>query len=770
MVTPYKKVYNPIEDEMDMVNKVSWSIPVATTYNDLMTAINNSQLTPWTRYTFDYRTIHQIYGTTDLNFGSTEKLAVIALSPSTISRQAKSLDNNDDIIEYNYMMALAEDGVTPRPGFITYRKNMAEDIEARYDWRAVKNRRYWVASGSEWASGYYVIGNIVTYNDVIYSCNQDIDNPTLTPDMDQIHWIPVLSYHNNPYVLCTAMTIGGIPAPIDTWNYQDFMTFNGAKQGVSLGYNCKDIVFFWHATDIKLDQDATSCTFNGSVWTFTAGRQLRNFASDWSIYQIDLAIACSGITIANNSINIRIGNESNSIVIGTGCEWIRLLDTISWAFIGNDASYITLKDAWHAINIGQNNSNITIWEWCYNVILYEGNASVTIGDNSYNIQSRTDNAWITIGARNGGIVLMNQLDKVSLGDDNSSVTIQDSASWITIGKWNYVVLIGSGSSLVYIGDNNTQVNVETSTYNIYIGDNNNVSSVGWSCDNIKIGNNNNDVSANAGAEHMIVGNGNQYVVAWNDAINMVVGNLNNWIYIGNNCEQVLVGNSNRNINLYDGSHHITLGDSNQDVYTLVGAVIYISMKDNNSSIRFRKSNAYIKMGSSNSNLNFPEDSQKLTIPDVLSNIDFENNEIQTITPVDIPDGGTFKITFHSDTTNMMPFDATPAFIQATLEALGPIGLWNVIVTGDMLTQIKIMFTWSLASQPQSLVIVDSSLLTIGGSPLSNNPVIVEVYIGSASSTLLPFDFDKEIYKNQNGDYKIRYYDTGDVLATDILTA
>ncbi len=120
-----------------------YSSLIDITYADLVTAIGASTLIKGQRYRItDYKTVHLIPNTLDINTAGAEEIIVIALDTNIISTHALSQDHPEDLLEYDYSLNLAEDGLTSRPGLITYRKDTANDVEAYYDWRTYKFRRY----------------------------------------------------------------------------------------------------------------------------------------------------------------------------------------------------------------------------------------------------------------------------------------------------------------------------------------------------------------------------------------------------------------------------------------------------------------------------------------------------------------------------------------------------------------------------------------------------------------------------------------------------
>lgn len=120
---------------------------ITDTYANIKTLKDNSQLKGGSWYLInDYRTIHQITNTNNINTGDLEPLAVFAVDNNSFAPEAVSPQYPTDILYYNFDDVLAEDGTTTRNGFITYRKDVVRKLEAYYDWRNVRNR-LWNCTG-----------------------------------------------------------------------------------------------------------------------------------------------------------------------------------------------------------------------------------------------------------------------------------------------------------------------------------------------------------------------------------------------------------------------------------------------------------------------------------------------------------------------------------------------------------------------------------------------------------------------------------------------
>ena len=112
------------------------------------------------------------------------------------------------------------------------------------------------------------------------------------------------------------------------------------------------------------------------------------------------------------------------------------------------------------------------------------------------------------------------------------------------------------------------------------------------------------------------------------------------------------------------------------------------------------------------------------------------NETQSVTITGMPTGGTFTLTYGSDTTDDIDFDATPAEVQAALEALDSIGEGNVVVSGGPLpdTALSVVFIGKLASQSLAAMTASSTDLTGGTTP---TVTVAQTTDGAALDLTLP---------------------------------
>ena len=94
------------------------------------------------------------------------------------------------------------------------------------------------------------------------------------------------------------------------------------------------------------------------------------------------------------------------------------------------------------------------------------------------------------------------------------------------------------------------------------------------------------------------------------------------------------------------------------------------------------------------------------------------NEVQRISIVGTPTGGTFLLRFESETTSPIPHNASATAVRSALVALANIGDGNVLVTGGPLPggQIDVEFAVDLANKNVSLLAADWAGLTGGSAP------------------------------------------------------
>jgi hypothetical protein len=108
------------------------------------------------------------------------------------------------------------------------------------------------------------------------------------------------------------------------------------------------------------------------------------------------------------------------------------------------------------------------------------------------------------------------------------------------------------------------------------------------------------------------------------------------------------------------------------------------------------------------------------------------SDVWTLSIAGAPTGGTFTLSFASQTTAPIPFNATSAEVQTALQNLAAIGPGNVVCTGGPLpsNNVTITFAGTLGFQALSPISVGASNLTGGTGPATT---LAHTVTGSARS-------------------------------------
>lgn len=98
------------------------------------------------------------------------------------------------------------------------------------------------------------------------------------------------------------------------------------------------------------------------------------------------------------------------------------------------------------------------------------------------------------------------------------------------------------------------------------------------------------------------------------------------------------------------------------------------------------------------------------------------DEVVTVTITGTPTGGNFTLTFESEETGNIAFNAASTVVRQRLEELSSIGVGNVVVTGPAGGPYVITFVGDLAATDVGTVTADSTGLTGGTTPAATPAV------------------------------------------------
>lgn len=354
---------------------------ISITYADLVTAIGSNGLIQGTYYLLtDFQTIHLIPGTGTINTATVEPLLLFATSYNNISTIAFSPSYPQDIINYNYADNVAEDMTTPRPGYITYRKDTIDNVECYFDWRTHLVRRHAIIQdGSyDWDNtATYALGDIVEYltNNGLYFCYNAVTTPGTDPDTDVKHWIKVADLSALIYQFIPGMRIGTTLLYLDS-SFADVNIFNGGLDNISMGQGCSNNTFFGDISELKFGSNCIGNTFYGSCSLINFGYGCTKNLINSSIV-INFSNVCSSNTICDGANNNSLGGGSSGNIIGVSSTHNEFGNNCVYNYLGSGCDYNKFGHAFSLNIIGINSQ--------YNIIDSFSDNNTIENDFSFNI-------------------------------------------------------------------------------------------------------------------------------------------------------------------------------------------------------------------------------------------------------------------------------------------------------------------------------------------------------------------------------------------------
>lgn len=411
----------------------SFNTLIDVDYALLVSSITYSLLIPGNFYRLtDYQTIHLIPDTTDINTGPIESLILFAIRDAEISPHAISQFNNGFFnIEYNHSDNIAEDGITPRPGYIIYRKSIITNVEAYCDYVNYIIRRYpIIQDGSyDWDSAAtYVVGDIVEYitNNFLYFCYNDVTSAGTDPETDNKHWIKVADLSINNCLFALGQKIGNTTLNLDA-TYYDWNIFNTSNvTNISLGYESNDNLFYGSFfQDIKIGSNCNRNTFHDNLNSSTTTAIIEmgyNCNSNFITDSVSLTLGnnCNYNVLSDGANNNILNSASVSNIIGSGSTY----NTFGYGnlrnYIGNLSTHNkfgdTCKD--NILNTGcvsnkfgyNCNSNI-LGSGCYSINFGDGCSVNTFGENC-NINTFGENCYYNIFVDDCNFNIFNNINNI----------------------------------------------------------------------------------------------------------------------------------------------------------------------------------------------------------------------------------------------------------------------------------------------------------------------------------------------------------------------
>lgn len=638
---------------------------VDTTYSELVNDINTSSLSKGVWYGFDYQTIHYIPGTTELNSESVrydpgngeiynftpevEKLYVLALDVNKIHTVAVSPSYPDDIIHYDYQRNLAPlsgGGGTARNGFITYRKDTVNNIEAGFDFRNTIVRRnhfnwaYKDDGATQTAINIYFKNNTLTtqistgYTDVYgiplsyngvtnTSTVETIDNPTDAADVDSAGnptensnfptLYPVGELNVGGFEAAQAAVQGGAES------YRDFKVITkcvvpgivaGTFKNISIGVinNLRDV----DGSASGLGNDAITSSNLDSVPDLL----IRSVDA----YDITIGNNCNKITLNAESFNtITLGNSNDNIYIGdTAIEQISAKYKL---FTRSRSQQISIGDFNQDIAISEHSWDIKIGNHNSKFWNLQGSSNIKIGDRNTNIYNYYS-FHNTIGDQNTDLYF-SMASNVSIKDHNTDVFIRNISNdtrmgeGLNIGSLNTTVRIGK------LGSANTSGKIGDKNNNVWVA----------SCERFTLEDELNTILLEISPRSIIErGGSNIYIQGRSIGGNIIGADSSNiqisdgaYNKIGKNCTNILLGYGAVVSNL----DFIEIGDTCTDIYIIDSTLVKIGVEGSNNFIR---SSEEVTFGH-NCSGNFVEGSNGVTLGNFCIDNTFSDTGLRFMSPI-----------------------------------------------------------------------------------------------------------------------------------------
>jgi len=596
------------------------------TYEALSASIASGTLIQNSVYRFPYYTRHLIngglneYNNTTVHHDNgtgvkntftpeTEYLLARAISSSEIALEVYSESHPRDIIYYNHKLNKTEDNLQDRPGFITFRHDVDNDVSAPFDFRNVLHRRWDLDIHKDRDTEYNAylepVTNSVSNHQLNYRQVNYVTGDAFFGDVP-----PFANYDNNGNstygVITTTNETGTTPS-----SYRDFKTF--VSYDTELFYvdgtlkdkpryknihikKCKDVSKITGSGTTSAPVEIETTGFVGSPFASVANVVIFTRSAE-NIY---IGQNASGVTITGRQLlGIDIGDNSENIIIGGSNSKPNYAIVPSSPLepkigsynndikIGNSNRDVFISDNQRRITIGEANVGILFMNPCINVTVGSHNTSI-YGDifqaseiKDFNQRLRISNTGgAEIGSANKNIDIVNaaatQGEIWALGKD-----VPDGIS-STIEQVMYgepLISIGNGCSDLFLGNSagiklgdkcrkgviasSKQFKIGHSAYNFNI----------WNCSWVEVGIFASDVEFNNLSQSSL-----------GDYIRTSKFIYGSYIKTGNSLFNVFVG---------QGAKDVTLGSEMLKIFILG---LQVTLEGNNSEITVRGGSNYCKIG------------------------------------------------------------------------------------------------------------------------------------------------------------------------------
>jgi|GEM_PF-2033281 len=414
------------------------NVRIPSTAADLRNLISSEGLSAGSIYIIDFQTKHLIPNTSVIHTGTTEQLAVYALSSNSVSNLVVSSDYPNDVILLDINDTTCEDDSTSRDGKIIYRKDTVKNLETWYDFRNVVFRRWQldVASNasSAWAaSTNYGVGDMVCQSGIFYRC---MIPHTSAGAFDQLNWQIIAYEDNNSRVAWNnTITMMGCTLNANTL-YWDLHTFTNE--------DCKDI--------------SIGRMFNGGYNNIV-------FQGAGSPEGTQFDENCSNISIVNAAPYNRFGKNCSSIIMGNHAVSNRVGDNSSQLYLFNGPLNNRVLNSASRITIIAGAVRNTVEEEA-SLALLEGVNETRLKKASYNNKVQYSSSYSEIGYYSGSNILTNGAMRTVVGNDSHNNLFTNGSTDIQLGNNCNSNSFNNSSSRNRLGNNCSSNTFVSSSDNI----------------------------------------------------------------------------------------------------------------------------------------------------------------------------------------------------------------------------------------------------------------------------------------------------------------
>lgn len=412
---------------------VSGSLPTLS-HSQMLTLISNNEIVEGRWYKMEYTNKENFAGSSSVYSGVTETLFLLGISSNEVSKQVISLDFPQDLIYYDINNTLCFDGTTPREGYITYRKNITNNIEFPYDFRNTKIRRFKQDNPSWSGSTSYTEGDCIVNANRLFGCRKTHTSGVSFVTDETLYWTEILHLTQNvwgEYVVPSSVNnlagfkLGGFDIQYDTLDYQDFNVLEDIDTtfDVIVKSSIKE-----SNGDILIGQQNKGITILDDCAGITIGKQCKN---------LKIGSNCESVYIGILSVDNEIGSDCNEIGLGEitiknkiypSCNKVMISRTSADNVIYSANNYISLSSgcvkteivSCYLIRIGNN---------CFNVSIYNVTGGLDFGKQCNNIEIKSSS----------GIVISDNCSRLKLVEC-SVVELGSNCKYIECVRSNQIII------------------------------------------------------------------------------------------------------------------------------------------------------------------------------------------------------------------------------------------------------------------------------------------------------------------------------------------